>query len=74
MSRTMKTAEVIYQKVKALPESSQGEVLDFVEYLTHKLRREDATWSEMSLSNALRGMENDVWPDYDEKALKEHWQ
>jgi hypothetical protein len=70
----MKTAEVIYQKVKALPESSQGEVLDFVEYLTHKLRREDATWSEMSLSNALRGMENDVWPDYDEKALKEHWQ
>ena len=70
----MKTAEVIYQKVKALPESSQGEVLDFVEYLTHKLRREDATWSEMSLSNALRGMENDVWPDYDEKELKEHWQ
>jgi hypothetical protein len=70
----MKTAEVIYQKVKALPEASQGEVLDFVDYLTQKLRREDATWSEMSLSNALRGMENDVWPDYDEKELKEHWQ
>ena len=70
----MKTAEVIYQKVKALPEASQGEVLDFVDYLTQKLRREDATWSEMSLSNTLRGMENDVWPDYDEKELKEHWQ
>ena len=40
MSRTMKTAEVIYQKVKALPEASQGEVLDFVDYLTQKLRRE----------------------------------
>ena len=70
----MKTAEVIYEKVKVLPEASQGEVLDFVDYLTQKLRREDATWSEMSLANALRGMETDVWPDYDEKALKEHWQ
>ena len=70
----MKTAEVIYQKVKTLPEASQGEVLDFVDYLTQKLRREDATWSEMSLANALRGMETDVWPDYDEKELKEHWQ
>jgi len=70
----MKTAEVIYQKVKTLPEASQGEVLDFVDYLTQKLRREDATWSEMSLAHTLRGMENDVWPDYDEKELKEHWQ
>jgi hypothetical protein len=72
MSQTMKTAEVIYQKVKTLPEASQSEVLDFVEYLTQKLRREDAAWSEMSLANALRGMESDVWPDYDEEALKEH--
>ncbi len=51
----MKTAEVIYQKVKALPEASQGEVLDFVDYLTQKLRREDATWSEMSLAQRAAG-------------------
>jgi len=69
----MKTAELIYQKVRSLPETSQGEVLDFIEYLTRKLRREDTAWSEMSLANALRGMEEDVFPDYGESDLKERW-
>ena len=60
----MTLAERIIQHVKALPESIQAEVLDFVEYLVAKVRMdrespEDAEWSAFSLSQAMRGLESD---------------
>ena len=70
----MNVADVVYGKVKSLPEASQREVLDFVDYLSQKLRAEDADWSRSSLATALRGMENEDWPEYRDEDLKEHWQ
>ncbi len=69
----MTTVERIYEQVQSLPEPLQQEVLDFVEYLAHKLRREDTQWSQFSLQAALRGLEDEVWPEYTEAALKEKW-
>ena len=70
----MNVADVVYDKVKSLPEASQREVLDFVDYVSQKLRAEDADWSRSSLATALRGMENEDWPEYPDGDLKEHWQ
>ncbi|MEX0802320.1 MAG: hypothetical protein WD688_03220 [Candidatus Binatia bacterium] len=50
----METAERIYEKIKALPEPMRREVLEFVEHLALKLRKEDADWSALSLREALR--------------------
>ncbi len=70
----MTVADVIYDKVRGLPELTQHEVLDFVEYLSLKLREEEAGWSELSLAAALRGLEEEVWPEYSEEDLKEKWE
>ena len=70
----MAVADVIYDKVKALPELTQHEVLDFVEYLSLKLREEEVRWSELSLAVALRGLEEEVWPEYGEEDLQERWE
>jgi len=64
----------IYQEVKKLPEPLQAEVLDFVQHLTSKAER--ATESEsslrsLSLSLAMRGMEEEDTPDYSVEDLKE---
>jgi len=53
----MTVAELIMQHVNTLPEVDQSEVLDFVEYLESKTDR--ANWSELSLSQAMRGMESE---------------
>jgi len=43
-----------------LPELKQIEVLDFIEYLKLKTeRQENIDWSTLSLSSAMRGMENE---------------
>lgn len=60
----MSIAELIYAKVRAFPEPTQREVLSFVEFLSHKLRQEDVRWTEFSIATALRGMEDEVWPEY----------
>ncbi len=39
----MNTAELIYQKAKALPEAEAREILDFVEFLEAKRRGEKET-------------------------------
>jgi len=70
----MKTEDLIYDRAKTLPEPIQREVLDFIEYLAQKLRQEDVRWSELSLGAALRGLEDDTWPEYSEEDLKERWQ
>jgi hypothetical protein len=53
-------AESIIKHVQALPESKQVEVLDFVEYLCSKAEKQEIKdWTDLSLSSAMRGMENE---------------
>lgn len=60
----MTVAEAIIQHVRALPESIQAEVLDFVEHLEAKAGTQRKTevhtdWSAFSLSQAMRGLETE---------------
>jgi hypothetical protein len=60
----MAVIEQIEEKVKQLPEETQYEVLDFVNYLLYRSRQQDLLWSKLSLRWAMRGMEDEEWPDY----------
>jgi hypothetical protein len=65
----MLVAEKIHQNVQKLPETSQAEVLDFVEYLLSKsereaMRLEELSWSDFSLASAMRGMGDENTPTY----------
>lgn len=70
----MTTAEAISQRIAALPEPAQREVLDFVEFLHTRtkaaVREPDIAWSEFSLASAMRGMEDEPSP-YTAADLKE---
>jgi len=67
----MSLADKIINNVRALPESKQLEVLDFIEYLRVKTDRQEKTeWTDFSLSSAMRGMENEESP-YSLNDLKE---
>jgi len=74
----MSTTEKISQQVHQLPESFQKEVLDFIEFLLtktklEKSRQENLEWFNFSLSSAMREIENENGPNYDESDLKEKW-
>jgi len=61
----MALVEKIQQYVQRLPSPFQAEVLDFVEYLLTKAeRRDERDWSDLSLTLALRGMEDEDTPLY----------
>jgi len=71
----MVVAERIHQYVQKLPASLQVEVLDFVEYLLSKLERDaveqgELSWSALSLTLAMRGMEDEEMPAYTTADLK----
>ena len=72
----MNISEEISEHVEKLPGAFQAEVLDFVEYLESKISRdnrrgvEDEDWSQLSLSFAMRGME-DEFPTYSLDDVKE---
>lgn len=66
----MSTAQEILERARQLPESLQAEVLDFIDYLSQKARKENEEWTSLSLAAALRGMEHDEWPELD---LTERW-
>ena len=67
----MSLAERINIKVKRLPESKLIEVLDFVEYLQSRAEKEEyQEWNDLSLSSAMRGMEDEQSP-YSINDLKE---
>ena len=71
----MSLAEKIYQKIKKLPETTQAEVLDFVDFV--RLRKADlvdSEWDLFSLSSAMRGMEDEKFPEYTPADLKEKFQ
>ena len=68
----MDIVEKIIEELKSIPESSQAEVLDFVEYLkSNKGRKEeDSEWSRFSLDSAMKGIEEEPSP-YGIKDIKE---
>lgn len=70
----MTLTEQIVQHLQTLPEPLKAEVLDFVEYLEVKSKKneEEMDWSALSLSFAMRGMENAHTP-YTIGDLKEHF-
>lgn len=57
----MTLAKEILSHIKRLPESSQAEVLDFAKFLELKSKKdnEDQEWVDISLSNAMHGMEDE---------------
>jgi Protein of unknown function (DUF2281) len=68
--------EEIRGSVQKLPDNMKTEVLDFVEYLLTKIEREstrsdEANWSELSLTLAMSGLENESGPEYTRADLKE---
>jgi len=72
----MSVTEKINQRVQQLPERTQAEVLNFLEYLLAKAerqqaRRQEQEWSRQSLSLAMRGMEGGNGPGYTAEDLDE---
>ncbi|MBF0309736.1 MAG: DUF2281 domain-containing protein [Magnetococcales bacterium] len=73
----------LIKKVESLPEVKQAEVFDFVEFLLERLEPEerqlspgedwnDVDFSELSMVQALRGMEDDPVV-YTLDDLRERW-
>jgi hypothetical protein len=74
----MNTVERIVGYLKAMPESKQNEVLDFVEHLKTSVRNrkrieEDSEWEKFSLKSAMRGIEEEPGP-YGIEDIKERFQ
>ena len=56
----MSTAERIIQELSELRPERQSEVLDFIEFVKEKeKKKEENLFSELSLSSAMRGMEDE---------------
>lgn len=74
----MSLTEKILKHVQEMPESFQVEILSFLEYLELKIKKaqsitnEETDWSELSLSGAMRGMEEESGP-YSLNDLKERF-
>ena len=71
----MTITDKIQASVQKLPRAYQAEVLDFVEYLLAKTTRrtpeqEESLWSDLSLTSAMRGMEDEDTPQYTKADLK----
>jgi hypothetical protein len=74
----MKVAEKINKQVQRLPEKTQAEVFDFVEYLLTKTervqaRKEEQDWTQFSLASAMRGIKEETEPEYTEEDLEERF-
>jgi hypothetical protein len=74
----MTVAENIHQYVQKLPDFLQLEVLDFVKYLLFKREQEllhqqddGLAWSNLSITLAMRDMEDEDIPNYTIEDLKE---
>ena len=72
----MSTAEKIFQYLKKLPEIQKIKVLEFIENLDGKsdceiTARDNDSWQNLSLSMAMRGMEDEDQPDYTAADLRE---
>lgn len=62
----MSLTERILEHLQSMPEPLQVEVLHFVEYLESKIKNteleREADWFVLSLSHAMRGMEDESVP------------
>jgi hypothetical protein len=71
----MSTVEETVRLMKDLPDKLQAEVRDFVKSLgaggDGKAVEQDRDWMSLSLSSAMRGMENEESPTYSTSDLKE---
>jgi hypothetical protein len=71
----MTITDKIQASVQKLPTAYKSEVLDFVEYLLAKTTRgtqehEASLWNDLSLTFAMRGMEDEDAPPYTKADLK----
>jgi hypothetical protein len=77
-------AELIQQRLQTLSQEKQAEVYDFVEFLATRLSKAgldvehpeewtDADFSHLSISQAMRGLEDDP-VTYTLNDVKERWQ
>ncbi len=64
-------ARKIFKEIESLPEEQQVEILDFIQFLRSKLRREEKLWNSFSLDSAMKGMEDEPLI-YSEDDIKEH--
>ncbi len=74
----MVLTEQINSKLQRLPTLYQQEVLHFIEFLSQKAMQgeaetEEKLWTDFSLTQAMRGLEDDDAPEYTEADLKEKW-
>ena len=74
----MIVTEQINSKLQRLPDLYQQEVLHFIEFLSQKAMRgeaetEEKGWTDFSLTQAMRGLEDDETPEYTEADLKAKW-
>jgi len=70
----MNTEGKINDLLKELPRELHVEVLDFVQFLSRKRHSDDRQWSRLSVESALRGMEEEGGPEYNDGDLVERWQ
>lgn len=75
----MTAREQITERLKLLPPPLQREVLDFIDFLAHRVaQREDGSeegeWTKFSLAQAMNGLESEDLPEYSEADLIEKWQ
>ena len=74
----MSIKQIIQEKIDILPENKQTEVLNFLNYLIERqqeisIQQENVEWSQLSLIQAMQGLENDSLPEYTEQDLKQKW-
>ena len=72
----MRVSDRIFEELKKLPEPLQAEVLDFVQNLALEMERKgtlknEYTSTSLSLSLAMRGMEDEETPSYSASDLRE---
>ncbi|AFZ52398.1 hypothetical protein [Cyanobacterium aponinum] len=66
---------LINQKIENLSESEQMKVLNLIDIIQQEnLKTENQLWSQFSLEQAMKGLENDLIPEYTEADLIEKWQ
>ncbi|MFA4957674.1 MAG: hypothetical protein WC556_11965 [Candidatus Methanoperedens sp.] len=79
--QTNSKAEIFKQivnNIQTFPYQMQVEVLDYIGYLKSKLaleqaRKEEVDWSHLSLTNAVKDIDDENEEEYTEADLKEKW-
>lgn len=72
----MLAEDQIADKLQKLPPHLQRQVLDFIDFLSQSVEEpqaDETSWTKFSISQAMRGLENDGSPEYAESDLKEIW-